>query len=210
MGRVIKASRTGPSLIRAGMFAAFQDARAVLAQAEHEAQQLRAHAYQEGLAQGRAAAAAELFALARTRSAMIENTERDTARAALLVAAELLGQSLQREPEQILQVLGPHLARVRRAQHITVHVHPDDAQWLAQHLPAFRAWCETQELTGSVSVHADAGIQRGGCVVESSLGEIDARVETRLQLMAAALGFSWPKACDSSVREPSEPTEDPA
>jgi len=191
MGRVIHASRTAaPSLIKAGVFAAFQDARAVLARAELEAEQLRVHAYEEGLAQGRAAAAAELLDLARTRSALIATTERTAARAALLVAAELLGHSLQLEPEQILHLPAPHLARVRRAQHIALRVHPADAQWLQQHDTLWRAWCESQELTAQLSVHADASIERGGCVVESNLGEIDARVETRLQLMAAALGLS--------------------
>jgi len=198
MGRVIKASRSGPAVssvspvikvIKADVFAARQDAHAIRAQATADAEAIRQRAYAEGFAQGQTSAAGQLFDLARMRSQLIESTQRDTARAALLVAAELLGCTLEREPEHILHVLAPHLSRMRRSQQLIVRLHPDDAAWLSQHHAAWTALCESHELAGSVSVRADAGIARGGCILDSNLGELDARVETRLQLIAAALGL---------------------
>ena len=83
--------------------------------------------------------------------------------------------------------LAPHLARVRRAQHIVLKLHPADAHWLAPHAAELR---ERVGLPGDIEVRADASISRGGCLVESSLGRIDARIETRLSELTRALGLS--------------------
>jgi flagellar biosynthesis/type III secretory pathway protein FliH len=38
-------------------------------------------------------------------------------------------------------------------------------------------------------VHADPALTRGGCVVDTELGTVDARLETRLDALARALGL---------------------
>jgi flagellar biosynthesis/type III secretory pathway protein FliH len=45
-----------------------------------------------------------------------------------------------------------------------------------------------------IELHSDAQITRGGCVIESNLGELDARIETRLSELARALGLEEPNA----------------
>jgi flagellar assembly protein FliH len=45
-----------------------------------------------------------------------------------------------------------------------------------------------------VLLQADAGVAAGGCVVESDLGQVDARIETRWAQAAAVLGSTEPLA----------------
>jgi flagellar assembly protein FliH len=73
---------------------------------------------------------------------------------------------------------------------LVLRLHPDDATWLEQNPTALSELREQQTLASSLELRPDPSITRGGCVVESNIGELDARVETRLTLLAAALGVS--------------------
>ncbi|MEY4515176.1 MAG: hypothetical protein RLZZ450_7298, partial [Pseudomonadota bacterium] len=133
-------------------------------------------------------AAKQLFDAAALRRELLARSEREATAAVLLVAGELLGSTLQTQPELIVQLLAPHLTRLRRAERLVLRVHPEDASWLHDHASAVAELCQQQQLAGSLRIESDPAITRGGCTLESNLGGLDARVETRLQLLAAALG----------------------
>jgi flagellar biosynthesis/type III secretory pathway protein FliH len=71
-----------------------------------------------------------------------------------------------------------------------LRLHPEDAGWLAQHEHALAELCKLSQLEGSLELRTDPTLTRGGCCIESNLGDLDARVETRLTLLAAALGLN--------------------
>jgi flagellar assembly protein FliH len=83
-------------------------------------------------------------------------------------------------------LIARQLARVRRAQGIVLKVHPLDAAWLQQHATELS---QRAELEGQLELRADATIARGGCLIESTLGEVDARIETRIAELARVLGL---------------------
>jgi flagellar assembly protein FliH len=95
----------------------------------------------------------------------------------------LLSEELRLAPEQIEYVLERELARVRRAREIVVHVHPDDLLLLR----APDHYARALELEGTLRLEADPALSRGGCTLSSNLGEIDARLETRLGLVLTLL-----------------------
>jgi flagellar biosynthesis/type III secretory pathway protein FliH len=125
--------------------------------------------------------------LAAVQVQLSKRAEHDATQAALLVAGQLLGTTLSMEPDKIVSLLKPHLARMRRAQRLVLHLHPDDATWLQEHPEALTELREQHTLASSIELRSDASITRGGCVVESNIGDLDARVETRLTLLARAL-----------------------
>lgn len=177
----------GKSVVPAAVYDAQLEAAAIRQQAETEAEQIRKAAHAQGYAAGQAAAARQLFDLAAVQAELGKRAERDATRAALLVAGQLLGTTLSTEPEKIVALLKPHLARMRRAARIVLRLHPDDAAWLQDHPEALNELREQHTLASSLELRSDAGLTRGGCVVESNIGDLDARVETRLTLLATAL-----------------------
>jgi flagellar biosynthesis/type III secretory pathway protein FliH len=189
MGRVIRAQRSGPNVVRADVVAAKGSAAAILESARAEAEALRAAAIAEGRATGYAEAAKQLLDLARLRSEQLRRVEQEALRAVLLVAAELVGKTLAAAPSDIADLLAPHLARMRRAQHVVLHVNPLDAAWLGEHEAELRA---RVELAGSLELRENDAISRGGCLLESNIGELDARLETRLYALAHALELEPP------------------
>jgi flagellar biosynthesis/type III secretory pathway protein FliH len=186
MARVIRAQRSGPSVVPGEVYDARREAEQILEQARAEAEALRIEAIAEGKRAGRLDAAKQLFDVAAMRSELIRNTEQQALRAVLLVAAELVGSTLRSDPAQIAAMLAPHLQRLRRAASITLRLHPEDAHFLERNRAqlAQRAGFECP-----VELVADPTISRGGCVVDSNLGELDARIETRLAELGRALGL---------------------
>jgi len=71
------------------------------------------------------------------------------------------------------------------ARHVSVRVHPDDQPLVAQ------GAAEILQARGARLV-ADPAVTRGGCLVESDIGIIDASIESRWRRAAAALGSQSP------------------
>lgn len=106
--------------------------------------------------------------------------------AAVSLARQVVRGELQANPQQVAAVAQEAIeALLLSARHVTVRVHPDDQPLVAQ------GAAEILEARGARLV-ADAAIIRGGCVVESDIGIIDASIESRWRRAAAALGSEAP------------------
>lgn len=102
--------------------------------------------------------------------------------AAVSLARQVVRGELQANPAQVAAVAREAIeALLLSARHVTLRVHPDDQPLVAQ------GAAEIIEARGARLV-ADAALTRGGCVVESDIGIIDASIESRWRRAAAALG----------------------
>ncbi len=108
------------------------------------------------------------------------------AQAAVLLARRVVRAELQAHPEQVAEAATQAVNTVlQSAKHIRVLVHPDD------HALVAAGAAEALAARGA-RLLAQPGIERGGCLVESDLGQIDARIETRWRLAATVLGSDLP------------------
>lgn len=106
--------------------------------------------------------------------------------AAVSLARQVVRGELHANPQQVAAVAQEAIeALLLSARHVTVRVHPDDQPLVAQ------GAAEILEARGARLV-ADAAITRGGCIVESDIGIIDASIESRWRRAAAALGSQSP------------------
>jgi len=93
----------------------------------------------------------------------------------------LLDAELRLAPEHVRALIERELTRVQPARRVVLRVHPDDLA-LLDPPETLRA---RHELRAPLSFEADATLSRGGCVIDTDLGQIDARLETRLSLALA-------------------------
>jgi flagellar assembly protein FliH len=107
---------------------------------------------------------------------------------AVALARQVLRTELAAHPQRVARVASEAVAAVLgSARRIELHLHPDDLPLVA----AAAADAEALAARGARLV-ADASVARGGCLVESDLGRIDARIESRWSCAAAALGAEQP------------------
>ncbi len=163
--------------------------RARIAELERQAPRREETAHQDGFRKGQAAgeekAAARLdsvvarFAqtieeLAGQRLLLRREAEADVVNLALAIARRILNRELSTDPEALLGVVKAALGRLEAREIDRVRVHPADAPLVKQHL-------ERLGLPQKIEVAADAALERGAAVFETSRGQLDASVETQLQ-----------------------------
>jgi flagellar biosynthesis/type III secretory pathway protein FliH len=149
---------------------------------------LRAEGFNEGYTAGAAdaraavepaaaalhAAAAELAAL---RGEVAERAERAAVELALRIAEQIVQAAIAVEPERVVDAVRGALRRLVERDRVLVLVHPDDLDVLREHAAGLVA-----ELGGieHLGVEADRRVGRGGAIVRTGEGEVDATLETKL------------------------------
>jgi flagellar assembly protein FliH len=174
----------------------------VLAQAQAEAEQLRDAAIAEGFAAGRADALAALEpALAALVQAVedgreqqleaADELERRAVELGLALAKKVVGGTLEVKPEKVIDTVTGALRGIVERERVIVLVNPDDLEIVREAMEGIRASLGGME---HCVVEAERRVGRGGCLVRTPVGDIDARVETKLErageVVAAALGRS--------------------
>jgi flagellar assembly protein FliH len=178
-------------------------AASLIAAAHAEAEAIRQAAQADGHATGLAAAAedvrlavAALTAGTRQVTEVVDELsaalEEQAVQLGLAIAQQALGGALDVQPERVVDVVRGALRRLVDREHVTLLVHPDD-------LDCVRAG--TQGLLGELGgiehceVQAERRVSRGGAMVRTGEGEIDATLETKLararEVVAQALTEPW-------------------
>jgi flagellar biosynthesis/type III secretory pathway protein FliH len=163
----------------------------IIAKAESEAAAIAAeaaaHGQQQGFAAGLAAAEAQLAPVREALSAVIEGVtaaeERFLAAAelrsvelALALAEKIVGAALEVQPGLVVEIVTGALRRSVDRDRLVVEVNPDDVELVR----ASVAEAADRLGVGRLEVVAERRVARGGCVVRTSEGEIDARIAEQL------------------------------
>lgn len=133
---------------------------------------------------------AQVAAVVAAFQAQLDAIEQQLAQGLSKVAVEIARQAVRSElstrPQLIEAVAQEALnALVHSARHIRVRLHPEDHEFLTQQ-------GQLDLDSRGARLLSDPSIRRGGCIVESDIGLIDATVETRWRRAAAALGHDSP------------------
>jgi flagellar assembly protein FliH len=162
---------------------------AALAQAESDAAGVRAAAREEGLQEGRDEALAALTpgvealaqAVEAVRADQYARAERLEAHAvdlALFLAEKVIGGALAVQPDRVVEAVRGALRGIVERERITILVHPEDLELVREAMDDMRTTLGGIE---HCEVQAERRVSRGGAVVRTADGDVDARVETKLQ-----------------------------
>jgi flagellar biosynthesis/type III secretory pathway protein FliH len=175
-------------------------ALAELARERAEVEALRDAAREEGLREGREEALAALVpalealnqAAEGLRAEGLARADRLEAHAVdlgLFLAERVIGGAIAVEPELVVEAVRGALRAIVERERVTVLVHPEDLSLVAEAMDGLRATLGGIE---HCEVQAERRVSRGGAVVRTPDGDVDARVETKLQrareVVEAALG----------------------
>ena len=98
------------------------------------------------------------------------------------IAKKVLVQEIQADRHQIAPIVTEALSRVPDRTDVVVHLHPDDF-----------ARCEQAGKSGeangknAVSFVADPKVQRGGCLLQTSRGDVESSIDGQLEEISQAL-----------------------
>ncbi len=156
-------------------------------------------AYERGLAAGEQQVRNEVAALVErqgqllatliqelkvTRDLLLKDAEEPIAALALEIARKVLHGEAGALQDVIVAQAREAVAKVREGGPVKVLVNPQDVPLLEE---AREAIARTFEETVTLQVEADGRISRGGCIVETPVRLVDARIEVQLARIAEVL-----------------------
>jgi flagellar assembly protein FliH len=152
---------------------------------QRKVEEAYARGRQEGLAQaeerfgelGRAFAAA-VEDIGRLRESILKNSTDDMLRLVLAVARQVVQVEIAGNPQIVLETLKRALKAAVRSDEYHIRLHPQDLALVSEHKPLLLA-----SVSGlrNITLEADPGLARGGCLVESNLGQVDASIDSQLE-----------------------------
>lgn len=111
------------------------------------------------------------------------DVEADLVQLALSVARKIVGHEVSLGPEAVTRIMRQALDRVEHAGRITIKLNPADLELLADIKPQLLSGLPE---AGRAAFAIDEGIARGGCLIETDGGEVDARIERQFQVVEEA------------------------
>jgi flagellar assembly protein FliH len=157
------------------------------ARADSVVQDARRRGHDEGFHAGREAADAEmndmlvtmrgLLEMARVeRHKLIEEAEPELVRLAIGIAERVLHQQVALDRGVVVEMAKTAIARLIERDSVTVRVNPADLERMREHRDELIALGDIRNLR----LLEDKRVDRGGVVVETDAGTIDARIGTQL------------------------------
>jgi flagellar assembly protein FliH len=151
---------------------------------EKQARQIAEKTAADGLATALPALKTVAESLAVERDRWIAEWEATAVRLAAAIAERLLGRELRLNPDLAREMIRQALQLALGAPRIRVHLHGDDAALLGRQTTDV---VRTLAACGEAEIVADNSLTRGGCLIETQHGQIDARIETVLDRIVAEL-----------------------
>lgn len=113
---------------------------------------------------------------------VVRDCETHLAALALEVARKLV-DGMPITGELVEAAISTAMRQVEESSHYTIFINPDDLQLLESKTSSLLSSSEARKIT----VTASKEVSRGGCVVETPFGRVDARRETKFDLLKNAL-----------------------
>lgn len=152
-------------------------------QAQIDSENLRAEAYRSGTDKAVTEFEQTLLDVREIRERVWRETEQDLLRLAIRLTEKILGREIKSDKLAVADIVATALQNARQQEKLTVRVNPSD-------LPVVEKELENLTRTGRTQYMdfiADPRVSEGGCLIESEVGTIDARLETQLRVLERAL-----------------------
>lgn len=123
--------------------------------------------------------AIEQFETIRTES--YKSIEEEVVKLALTIARKIVCHEVKMNPDVVVCVAREALSRVEDPGKVTIKMSPADLELIQKTKTQL---VKLQENIKHVTFEASDSVDQGGCIIETDLGDIDARIEKQLQAVA--------------------------
>lgn len=152
-------------------------------EAQNNAKNLQIESYQEGKEKALQEIVQHLIEAREIREKVWRDTEKDLLRLAVRLAEKIIGREIDKNQETIVDIVANAVQNARQQEKLTIRVNPKDLPLIEKQLDRI--------ISGSklkfIDFAADPRVSDGGCLLESEVGTIDARLDTQLRVLERAL-----------------------
>lgn len=171
------------------------EAERLLSEAKAQGDAIREEASRQGREEGRVEAlrileeqAASLEAVVREvagfKARLYHEARQEVVDLALALVGKLVGPLVENDQQVVVRVVERALQGLSEREALTLRVHPEDLKSVVEAKPTI---LETFDGIQRLTVMEDLSVRRGGCLIQTSTTEIDARLETQLEELRQSL-----------------------
>ena len=169
-----------------------EEPAAIIAQAQEEKQKIHDEAYKTGFDEGREKGYEEgnleaqrlidrlhviLDRIMDKRQEILDNTEQQIVELVLLMARKVVKVISENQRNVVMSNVLQALRKVKGRGDVIVRVNLADVKLTTEHTKDFMRAVENIQ---NITVAEDSSIDRGGCIIETDFGAIDARISSQL------------------------------
>ncbi len=111
------------------------------------------------------------------RSEILEEAEAQVVELVLLVAKKVVKVISENQKSVVVQNIAQALRKLKTKSDVVIRVNLSDLELATEHIKDF---VQLTENARKITVVEDTTVDRGGCVIETDFGEIDARIASQL------------------------------
>jgi type III secretion protein L len=161
-----------------------QRAGEIIGQAQAEESAIREKAHQEGYEEGLRQLTDTIAEFKQKYGQILDSAEPEMLRLSLKMAERIVGKALELDRNLLLDIIHKAIQSLKYQREIRIRIHPDDVAFLKdQKMQLYAMLGESKE----IEVVEDALVGRGGCIIDTEIGTIDARLETQLKVLEKKL-----------------------
>lgn len=167
------------------------EAQRIIDEAMKQAESIREESRETGLEEGRAEIASRieeamvtLNKALKDRKAIIRDAEQEVLRLALKVAEQIIRSEVSLHRDVCLNIVAEAIARVSDREQIIVKANREDVEYLKRYKNRLTGMLDGVK---SFSIIEDSAVEPGGCIIETNLGFIDAKISTKLKSIEEAI-----------------------
>ena len=181
--------------VRAERETAQEAERIKAATAEAAKKQGHATGLQQGLDEAKRQMAEQLKQTADICNAMVAAAEQESSRVlleaepkiielVLAISRKIICDEVEERPAVVLGLVRGALERVRDQNQIIIHVSPEDYEFILQSRQLLQTVVGAER---SLTLTADSVLGKGGCLIETSFGTVEAGIDTQLESIRRVL-----------------------
>ncbi len=164
--------------------AAEQRAQGILDEAERIRSSAKEDGYRKGFEEGKSAASEAAVRLLEESAILGERLSEEAAHLAFAIAGSVIGEHVKADPDLVKRMALRALQEAVIGETACITVNPEDADLIRDSIVELRRVSGGATLT----IDTDEEITRGGCLVSTDFGEVDASIDGLLEAVATRLG----------------------
>jgi flagellar assembly protein FliH len=112
------------------------------------------------------------------RADILDQTEGQIIELVLLVSRKVIKTISENQKNVVISNIAQALRKLKARSEVIIRVNLADLQLTTEHVKDF---VEMAENAKRITVMEDSAVDRGGCIIETDFGEIDARIQSQLR-----------------------------